>query len=168
MDDELEPADFGILMSRTSLCVLIHDAASKDILWANPAACEMLEFSLDEIKPLKAPDMSSQAREYSRAIGRAWLQRAVDEGSSRILWRYRAKSGREFPTEALAVLVQLGRGPAVMVQFRDIEKEQAIERSLHRTEEYFQALARHTSAGAVVLDRQGVVEYASGTALSQF
>jgi PAS domain S-box-containing protein len=166
--DDLTPEDFEVLMSRTSLCVLIHDAATKDILWANPAACEMLEFSLDEIKPLKAPDMSSPAREYSRAIGRAWLQRAVDEGSSWIEWRYRAKSGREFPTEALAVRVQLRRGPAVMVQFRDIAKEQAIERSLHRTEEYFQALARHTSAGAVVLDRHGVVEYASETALTQF
>lgn len=168
VSDELVAEDFEALMSQARVCVLIHDAATLDIVWANPAACDMLGFTLEEIKPLKAPDMSSPAREYSRAIGRAWLQRAVDEGSSRIEWRYRSRSGREFPTEAQAVRVQLRRGLAVMVQFRDIEKEQRIERSLHRTEEYFHALARHTSAGAVVLDDSGVVEYASESALAQF
>ena len=166
--NELVPEDFAVLMSHAQNCVLIHDAETKDILWANPAACTMLEFSLEEIKPLKAPDMSSPAREYSRALGRAWLQRAVDEGPSWMEWRYRSKSGREFPTEALAVRVELRRGPAVMVQFRDIEKEQAVARSLHRTEQYFHALARHTSAGAVVVDEAGVVEYVSDTALAQF
>lgn len=164
----LLPHDFVALLSSSHVCVLIHEAVSKDILWANPAACRMLEFSLEEIRPLKANHMSSQAKEYDRTLGRAWLQRAVDEGTSWIEWHYRSKSGRVIPTEAVATLVQLTRGPVVMVQFRDIEHEQRLERSLQRTEEYFHALARHTSAGAVVLTEDGVIEYASDNALLQF
>lgn len=168
LGSNLLPHDFVALLSASHICVLIHEAVSKDILWANPAACRMLEFSLEEIRPLKANHMSSQAKAYNRTLGRAWLQRAVDEGSSWIEWHYRSKSGRVIPTEAVATLVQLTRGPVVMVQFRDIEHEQSLERSLQRTEEYFHALARHTSAGAVALTEDGVIEYASQNALLQF
>ncbi len=164
---DLTPDDFAAMLSASQVCVLVHESYTKDILWANPAACRMLEFSLSEIRPLKAPDMSSPAREYSRATGRAWLQRAVDEGSSSTEWHYRSKSGRVIPTAAVATRVELAQGPVVMVQFRDIEREQSMERTLQRTEEYFHALARQTAAGAIALTEDGVVEYASDNALLQ-
>lgn len=36
------PADFGALMQSLKYCVLLHDARTYDILWANRAACELL------------------------------------------------------------------------------------------------------------------------------
>lgn len=48
---ELVVSDFATMMNATDVCVLVHDAATKNILWANPAACAMLEFDLDEIRP---------------------------------------------------------------------------------------------------------------------
>lgn len=159
-------SDFVAMMNASHLCVLIHDATSKNILWANPAACEMLEFSVAEIRPLKANDMSSSAQQYDRVIGRAWLQEAVERGSSRIEWHYRSKSGRIIPTDAVAVRVELAQGPAVMVQFRDIEREQQLERDLRVTTSYVDALARHTSTVAFMLDADGAVRFATDTALT--
>jgi hypothetical protein len=101
------------MMNASRMCVLV-----------NPAACELLEFTLNEIRPLKANHMSSSAQQYDRIIGRNWLQDAVEKGASRIAWHYRSKSGRVIPTDALAMRVELAQGPAVMVQFRDIEREQ--------------------------------------------
>ena len=46
------------------------------------------------------------------------------------------------PTDALARLVELAQGPAVMVEFRDIEREQATEQALRRTTSSIDALAR--------------------------
>jgi len=163
---ELVTGDFVAMMHATSTCVLVHDAQSKSILWANPAACELLEFSLAEIRPLKADQMSSSAQQYDRVIGRAWLQEAVDRGTSRIEWHYRSKSGRVIPTDALAVLVQLASGPAVMVQFRDIEREQRIERDLRLTTSYVEALAHHTSTLALMLDEPGRIKFATDSALT--
>jgi signal transduction histidine kinase len=164
---DLSAGDYGVLIDEVTQCILIHEASTKNILWANPAACAMLEFTLDEIRPLKAPDMSSPARQYSRSIGRAWLQDAAERGHSRIQWRYRSKSGREFPTDALATRVELARGPAVMVQFRDIEREQALEHTLARTEALFRAMARQTSIGALVLTPGARIEFATDGALAQ-
>ncbi|MCT2582009.1 sensor histidine kinase [Actinophytocola gossypii] len=162
---ELVTDDFVAMMNATRLCVLVHDAPTKDILWANPAACEMLEWSVTELRPLKANDMSSSAQQYSRVIGRAWLQEAVEKGASSIEWHYRAKSGRVIPTDALAVRVELAQGPAVMVQFRDIEREQEIERELRLTTSYVDALARHTSTVALMLDATGALRFATDTAV---
>ncbi|RKT84803.1 PAS domain S-box-containing protein [Saccharopolyspora antimicrobica] len=162
---ELTAQDFVTMAHATRMCVLLHDAATKDILWANPAACEMLEWSVAELRPLKANDMSSSAQQYDRVIGRAWLQEAVDRGASRIEWHYRAKSGRVIPTDAVAVRVELERGPAVLVQFRDIEREQEVERQLRLTTSWVDALAHHTSTVALMLDAAGTIRFATNTAL---
>lgn len=164
---ELTAADRGALLDGITQCILIHDAVTKDILWANPAACAMLEFPLDELRPLKAPDMSSSAQQYQRSIGRAWLHDAVEHGHSRTEWRYRSKSGREFPTDAIATRVELSSGPAVMVQFRNIERELEIERTLLRTTGLFEALARHSITGALVVGADATVEFATDSALAQ-
>jgi two-component system, LuxR family, sensor kinase FixL len=162
---ELVVDDFMAMMNASRMCVLIHDAATKNILWANPAACELLEFTLTEIRPLKANHMSSSAQQYDRVIGRAWLQDAVEKGARRIEWHYRSKSGRIIPTDALAVRVELAHGTAVMVQFRDIEREQQIERELRLTTSYVDALAHHTSTLALMLDETGTIRFATDTAL---
>ncbi|MDA3627408.1 ATP-binding protein [Saccharopolyspora sp. WRP15-2] len=162
---ELTAQDFVAMVHATRMCVLLHDAATKDILWANPAACEMLGWSVDELRPLKANHMSSSAQQYDRVIGRAWLQEAVEKGASRIEWHYRAKSGRVIPTDAIALRVELARGPAVMVQFRDIEREQEVERELRLTTSWVDALAHHTSTIALMLDCTGTIRFATNTAL---
>ncbi len=162
---ELVPADFVEMMNAAQVCVLIHDGDTKSILWANPAACAMLEFDLDEIRPLKANDMSSSAQQYDRVVGRAWLQEAVEHGDSRIEWHYRSKSGRIIPTDAIARRIELAQGPAVMVQFRDIENEQRTERALRLTTTYVDALARNTSTIAFVLDEAGAIGFATDTAM---
>ncbi|MGI5127831.1 PAS domain-containing sensor histidine kinase [Pseudonocardia sp. CA-107938] len=163
---EIRIEDVLTLMDASRTCVLVHDAATKNILWANPAACELLGWSVEELRPLKANHMSSTAPQYHRVLGRAWLQEAVERGSSRIEWHYRSRSGRVVPTDALAVRVELSQGPAVMVQFRDIEREQATEMALRRTTSSIDALARHTSTIALTLDSSGTVRFATDTALA--
>ncbi len=160
-------SDYSQLMESLSYCILIHDAATKDILWANQAACEMLGFSLDELKPLKAPDMSSADPRFRRAAGHHWLQEAVDDGISRIEWMYRSKTGREFLSEAVAVRVDLEARAVIMVQFRDIEKEELLKSDLQRTEGRLSAFLRHMAEGILVVDRDSVISYASASAEKQ-
>ncbi|WP_306319755.1 MULTISPECIES: ATP-binding protein [unclassified Streptomyces] len=161
---ELGCPDLARLFEVIDHCVLVHDAGTKDILWANPAARTALGFTLDELKPLKAPDMSSNAAQYARHIGVAWLQRAADQGRSRIEWCYRSKSGTDILSEALAVRVELSAGPVVMVQFRDIAEEKATRRDLTRTEARLQAFLRNLDEGIVVLDDDGRILFAGESA----
>ena len=153
--------DYLRLMQSLTYCILVHDAETKDILWANQAACDMLGFTLQELRPLKAPDMSSPDPRFGRSAGHNWLQEAVEQGSSSIQWMYKSKMGREFLSEAVAVLVVLRQRPVVMVQFRDIEKEELLKSDLQRTEGRLQAFLQRMAEGILVIDRDSVISYAS-------
>ena len=76
------PSDFARLVQSLTHCILIHDADTKDILWANqrgPATCSA---SRRELKPLKAPDMSSAGPALPAVSRRRqWLQDAADHGT---------------------------------------------------------------------------------------
>lgn len=150
-------ADFREMAMHTTHGILIHEAASKNILWANPAACEMFGFTLAELRPLKAHHMSAPEQQYRREVGVAWLQDAVNHGESRKRWKYRSKDGRNFLTDAVATLVRFADGPVVMVQFRGIAEEVAREAELSRTTDYLNRIMTHASAGILLLDDDGRV-----------
>jgi PAS domain S-box-containing protein len=154
MDMDFELDDCKRLMEAMAACVILHDAEDKAILWANPAACKALGFTLAELLPLKAPDMSRHAEPYRRETGLRWLQGAVENGSNVIEWCYRAKNGDEILSEAVATLVTLARRKVVMVQFRDIGREeqlkrerQQLESTLQESQQALEYLARHNAMG---------------------
>ncbi|MGW7548830.1 ATP-binding protein [Streptomyces sp. NPDC054770] len=164
---ELGLADYRDLVQSLKYCVLIHDAATYEILWANRAACALLGWSIDELKPLKAPDMSKNAQQYTRELGHRWLRGAVEHGVSATEWCYRSKLGEEVLTEAIAILVDLPSRPVIMVQFRDIAEEKAVRRDLFRTEGRLRAFLASLAEGIVVLDDEGRVIFASESAARQ-
>ncbi len=160
--------DFEQMVRKTTTGILIHEASSKNILWANDSACEIFGFTLEELKPLKAHHMSAQERQYRRELGVAWLQDAVIYGSSRKQWKYRAKDGTEFLADAHATLVQCDDGPVVMVEFRNISEEVELKEELHWASESLQRIMTHTSAGIVVLDDENCIDDISPLAAQLF
>ena len=154
-------ADFKGMMEALSICIILHDAQTKSILWANPSACEVLGFTLEELLPLKAPDMSRQSHEYRREIGRKWLHEAVLRGRNMIEWCYRAKNGDEIMSEAIATLVTLSGRDVIMVQFRDIAREELTKREMKRLESRLKEFMQDSDEGVAVLRADGGIEYIS-------
>ncbi|MBN8896949.1 MAG: hypothetical protein J0H35_01985 [Rhodospirillales bacterium] len=102
-----KPDDFLALLQAMPLCVILHDAQTKEILWANNAALAVLGFTLEELVPLKAPDMTAKAPQYRRSVGLRWLEGAARTGQRTIEWCYRSKQGVEILSEAVATRVHL-------------------------------------------------------------
>lgn len=147
--------DFRIMAEHTQTGILVHEAVSKNIRWANPAACAMFGFTLEELRPLKAHHMSAQEKQYRRQHGVAWLQEAVDHGQARRIWKYRSKDGRDFLADILATLVHFNEGPMVLVQFRNIDSEVELQQELVRTTDYLTRIMTHASTGVVLLGDDG-------------
>lgn len=145
------------------MCIILHDAETKAILWANPSACDVLGFTLEELLPLTAPDMSRRSHEYRREIGLQWLHGAVLHGTNVIEWCYRAKNGEEILSEATATLVKLSQQDVIMVQFRDIAREEQIKREMKRLESRLNEFMQDSDEGVTVLRPNGDIEYLSDT-----
>ncbi|OWY26729.1 PAS domain-containing sensor histidine kinase [Herbaspirillum robiniae] len=156
-----EMEDFRRMMEALPMCIILHDAQTKSILWANPSACKVLGFTLEELLPLKAPDMSRRSHEYRREIGRKWLHEAVLHGSNVVEWCYRAKNGDEILSEAIATLVKLSERDVIMVQFRDIAREEQIRREMKRLESRLKEFMQDSDEGVAVLRADGGIEYMS-------
>lgn len=153
--------DFKRMVDAMPSCIIVHDAATKSILWANPAACSVLGFTLDELLPLKAPDMSGRADQYRREIGLRWLQGAVERGMNVTEWCYRAKNGEEIMSEATATLVHLTQHDVILVQFRDIAREEQARREMKRLEGRLKEFMQDSDEGVAVLGPDGSFEFLS-------
>ena len=156
-----EPNDFYTLIEAMPLCIILHDAQSKEILWANAAALKALGFTLEELTPLKAPDMTRDAPKYRRSVGLRWLEGAARTGQRAIEWCYRSKQGVEILSEAVATLVHLDGRDVLMVQFRDISKEDKVKRDLKRFESRLKAFMQDLAEGVAVLGPQGDIRFVS-------
>ena len=55
----------------------------------------------------------------------------------------------------------------MMVQFRDIEKEESLKPDLKRTEGRLKAFLSHMAEGILVMEAESVVSYASSAASDQ-
>ncbi|CAG9251501.1 Sensor protein fixL [Paraburkholderia caribensis] len=153
--------DFHRLLDALTLCVLLHDAQTKAIVWANRAACVALGFSLEELLPLKAPDMTRPEPKYRREIGVAAMDRAITQGPQVYEWCYRSRAGIDMLSEAIATYVPLHERAVVMVQFRDITEEEATRRKLRRYETRLREFMQDLGEGVAVLTPRGKLEYIS-------
>ncbi|RDK01526.1 PAS domain-containing sensor histidine kinase [Paraburkholderia lacunae] len=158
---ELLDADRLALLQSLKTCMILHDAQTKAILWANAAACHALGFTVEELLPLKAPDMTRNAWKYRHEIGLQWLEDAVANGESIIEWCYRAKDGTEILSEAVATRVKLHDRDVLMVQFRDIAAEERIKKDLKRFETRLKEFMHDLSEGIAVLSESGEIKYLS-------
>lgn len=156
-----DPDDFYALMQALPLCIILHDATHKDILWANNAALQALGFTLEELTPLKAPDMTRDAPQYRRSVGLRWLEGAARTGQRAIEWCYRSKQGVEILSEAVATLVHLQGRDVLMVQFRDISREDKVKRDLKRFESRLNAFMQDLAEGVAVLGPEGDIRFLS-------
>lgn len=148
--------------------ILVHEISSLRILWANQSACETFQYSLDELRALKAHHMSAQDVPYRRESGVTWLHSAALYGMSRRKWRYQAADGTDFLADAIASPVDLDGEQVLLVEFTVLDKlnhssdvQQWMSASLER-------ILTHTASGVLVLDTQNRIERASPFAARLF
>jgi two-component system, LuxR family, sensor kinase FixL len=153
--------DFRRLLDALTMCVLLHDADTKAIVWANRAACIALGFSVEELLPLKARDMTRPEPKYQREIAVAAMDRSITEGPQGYEWCYRSRTGQDMLSEAIATYVPLKEHAVVMVQFRDISAEEVMRQALRRNETRLREFMQDLSEGVAVLMHDGAVEFIS-------
>jgi two-component system, LuxR family, sensor kinase FixL len=154
-------ADFHMLLDAVNQCVLLHEARTKAIVWANRAACAALGYSLEDMLPLKAHHMTREDAQYRREIAVSAMDRSVTQGPQAYEWCYRSRDGVDMLSEAVATYVPLQRHPVVMVQFRDISEEDAMRQKLRSYEARLREYMQDLGEGVAVVTPRGRLAYIS-------
>jgi two-component system, LuxR family, sensor kinase FixL len=157
----LAETDFRVLLDALNQCVLLHDAQSKAIVWANRAACHALGYSLEELLPLKAHHMTRDDVKYQREIAVNAMDRSASHGPQSYDWCYRSRAGVDMLSEAIATYVPLHERAVVMVQFRDISAEEAMRQKIRSYETRLREYMQDLGEGVAVITPRGKVAYLS-------
>lgn len=157
----LADAYFKLLLDALNQCVLLHDARTKAIVWANRAACMALGYSLEELLPLKAHHMTREDARYQRELAVSAMDRSITEGPQAYEWCYRSRGGVDMLSEAVATYVALPERAVVMVQFRDISEEEAMRQKLRSYETRLREYMQDLGEGVAVVTPRGRLAYIS-------
>ncbi|MBN1615492.1 MAG: PAS domain S-box protein [Deltaproteobacteria bacterium] len=136
------------------------------IVDANPAFCEMLGYSLDELRAL--PDFYQITPERWREweSTEIWENRLMGRGYSGTYEKeYRRKDGTVFPVELRSYAVRRGKGEIEYLwgTARDVTEKKRHEAELHISEERFRKLFESLSSGCcldeIIYENGKAVDY---------
>ena len=136
------------------------------ITFVNAAACQMLEFTQDELlaQPSHAmfhhhrPDGSEYPTEECPMFA-AYAQGKSSHVDNEFLWR---KDGAGFPVEYGARPVfQDGELIGSVVSFTDITERRRAEQRLRETEQFFRSVLESAPDGLMVVDHHGIIQLAN-------
>lgn len=130
--------------------IVIHDkdcGLPEDV---NYKACEMLGYSLDELKKLTVGDWSSNVPPYTEENAQA-LMRNLKSGESLIFdWQVKDRSGRLIWIEVNLKKVMLGGKEQIIAAVREITERKVAQEKLRESEEKYKTLFE-ASRDAIVL-----------------
>src|SRR3954447_17843864 len=159
------PADWmRVLFDAIDDAVFVHDFAGQ-IFEANPAACQRLGYTRDEILGLTTSDID--APEFAQGFSDR-LRVQSREGPYRCEGVHVAKDGRRIAVDINTSPIQLGSRPGVLAVMRDITQRRKDEEARAQQSELLQSILDNMGEAVLVADATGKILLSNPAALRLF
>lgn len=120
--------------------VILHDAATGEILDMNQKMCDMLGYSREEFADLAFADIIADDPPYTAERAAEYLQNVITDGSQTFEWLDQTKSGDPLPVEVHLQQTVIEEQDLILAVVRDISdrkrREQELQRKNERLEEF--------------------------------
>jgi len=137
--------------------IYVIDPVNNKIISANKKACELSEYSKEELKKLSIEDLSYGDKEVLRIKIKAITAKAFYEGEQHFEWLALKKSGEVFEIEINMQRGFVEKRECVFATVRDISQRKRIEEKLKAAEKRYSDLLRNTSSLIFSLDNDGLI-----------
>ena len=154
---EPAPADRGFRSWSQALfegiddAVFVHDLQGR-ILEVNPAACQRLGYTRDELLRMNTRDID--VPEFAEGFPDR-LQQQLAAGQFRCEGRHRTKDGRIIPVDINTSAIVIDGKPAVLAVMRDITERKRAEEQLRKQTELLQSVLANMADAVLVTDEGG-------------
>jgi two-component system, cell cycle sensor histidine kinase and response regulator CckA len=159
---------FQTIYDNVNDALIIHDAATGEIVDVNQTMCNLFGYSHQESLHLQVEDISLAEPPFSHAEGMRRLALA-SQGTPQIFeWRSKRRNGTIFWSEINMRRATIAGEERVIVMVRDIDGRKKAEEALRRNEETLKVLMEEMPAGVCWTDQGGGIEYLNGCIIDWF
>ncbi len=137
--------------------IYVIDPVNNKIIHANKKACDMTEYSKEELTKLSIEDLSYGEKDVLRAKIKAITAKAFYEGEQHFEWLALKKSGEVFEVEMNMQKGIVEKRECVFTTVRDISLRKRTEEKLKQAEKQYSDLLKNTSSLIFSLDISGVI-----------
>lgn len=148
---------FRTLFENAADAILIFDTDC-NVIDANPVACEMLGYHIDELSGMSRHDLVTSD---CHGVCDEYLEDVIDKKRSRFELVYLHKNGTRIPVETGVRVLEYDGMNALLCNLRDISERKHSEKVLRESEQRFRLLAENTNDVIWTLDTSGKFNYTS-------
>ncbi len=135
--------------------IFIHDVNDGRIVDVNQAACDMFEYSREELLTLTMGELSAQSPPYNRSDFARWIMKPAILRNPRLEWKGRDRSGRTFWIQVKSKRMTIGGEIRQVAVIQDITRRMHAEKELRDLEDRYQDLFENPEDFIFVHDLAG-------------
>ncbi len=153
----LSQGDCRAIFDAVSDAILIHDAATGEILEVNRGMCEMFGYTPEEARQLKVTALCGGEAGSQPESALSLLAKAAAGNPQVFAWQARDRAGRVFWVEVDLKPIRLEGRDRVLAVLRDIDQRKRAEEALQTQTRVLESMAE----GVTVTDADGKIIYAN-------
>jgi PAS domain S-box-containing protein len=147
----ISPADCRAIFDAVNDAILVHEAATGEILEVNRGMCEMFGYTPEEARQLKVTALCGGAPGSQLEPALNVLAKAAAGSPQVFEWQARDRAGRVFWVEVQLKPIRFGEQDRVMAVLRDINRRKQAEEALKETAARYRAVTEGSLAGVFVI-----------------
>jgi PAS domain S-box-containing protein len=151
----LSPRDCQAIFDAVGDAVLIHDAATGEILEVNRGMCEMFGYTPEEARQLPGSVLCSSEAGSQPEPALSFLAKAAAGAPQVFECQARDRTGRVFWIEVNLKPIRLGAQDRVLAVLRDIDQRKRAEEALQESAARYRAVTEGSLAGVYVIQDGG-------------
>jgi PAS domain S-box-containing protein len=151
----ISQADCRVIIEALSDAVLIHDAATGEILDVNRAMCEMFGYTREEARKLRLTALGAMESGLPPDSAGSLIGKAAAGSPQVFEWQVRDRAERVFWVEAQLKPIRVDGRNGVLVVLRDIDRRKKGKEALKESEARYRMVTEGSLAGVYVIQDGG-------------
>jgi PAS domain S-box-containing protein len=148
----LAEASYRAIFDSTEDPISIHDWDTGAVVDVNPKACEVYDYTQDELRRMSFADIGTGQAPFTAAEAAQWIEQAKREGAAEFEWHRRNRDGSLHWDEVRLKTAVINGRPHVLAFTREITARKRAEAELRASEARYRLLFEMESDAILLVD----------------
>ncbi len=152
------------IFHNSSDTIFIHDAETGAIMDVNKTTCDVLGYSVDELKSLSVGNLSANVPPFTNVEAVQWIHRSLEEGPQRFEWLAKDRNDKLIWFENSLLHAEIAGKDRILVFGRNIDDRKRAEKAALAASQLSDSIVHSSPIGISIYNSDGNCEAANDAA----